>query len=168
MDQGKIGRFLKENRLENNLTQEQLAERLGVSRRTVSRRETGSNLPDLDLLIELSDLYALDLRELLDGERKETTMQKELEETVRKVADYSSERERRLKRRLHALYWIGLGAMLLYVVLLWLGQSDGALGGVSLGFATGMLLIGILITGRNITKLQAIKARLLGKKDGAA
>ena len=108
MDQGKIGRFLKENRLENNLTQEQLAERLGVSRRTVSRRETGSNLPDLDLLIELSDLYALDLRELLDGERKETTMQKELEETVRKVADYSSERERRLKRRLHALYWIGL------------------------------------------------------------
>ena len=55
MDQQKIGRFLKDLRKEKNLTQEQLAERFQISRRTVSRWETGSNLPDLDLLIEMAD-----------------------------------------------------------------------------------------------------------------
>ena len=78
MDLQKIGVFLKELRKEKVLTQEQLAERLNVSRRTVSRWETGSNIPDLDLLIEMADLYEVDLRELLDGERKEK-MDKEME-----------------------------------------------------------------------------------------
>ena len=55
MNQQKIGGFLKELRLEKQLTQEQLAEELGVSRRTVSRWETGNNLPDLSLLVELAD-----------------------------------------------------------------------------------------------------------------
>ena len=51
MDQQKIGTFLKELRSGKKLTQEQLAEKFGVSRRTVSRWETGSNMPDLDILI---------------------------------------------------------------------------------------------------------------------
>ena len=46
MDTKKIGAFLKQCRKENNLTQEQLAEKFGVSARTVSRWETGSNMPD--------------------------------------------------------------------------------------------------------------------------
>lgn len=65
MDQQKIGTFLKELRNEKNLTQEQLAEILGVSRRTVSRWETGSNLPDLDDLIEMADYYDVDMREFM-------------------------------------------------------------------------------------------------------
>ncbi|MBO7699972.1 MAG: helix-turn-helix transcriptional regulator, partial [Eubacteriaceae bacterium] len=74
MDLVKIGNNLRELRKENSLTQEQLAEMMGVARRTVSRWETGSNMPDLDILIELSDLYCVDLREILDGERKSETM----------------------------------------------------------------------------------------------
>ena len=70
MDQVKIGKFLQELRKEKGLTQEQLAEKMGVARRTVSRWETGNNMPDLDLLIELSDLYDVGLRELLDEGRK--------------------------------------------------------------------------------------------------
>ena len=70
MDLVKIGKFLQELRKEQGLTQEQLAEQMGVARRTVSRWETGSNMPDLDILIELSDLYAVDLREIFNGERK--------------------------------------------------------------------------------------------------
>ena len=69
MDQQKIGRFLKALRKEKGLTQEALAERLGVTARSVSRWETGSNLPDLSLLIEIADLYEVELREILDGER---------------------------------------------------------------------------------------------------
>ncbi len=48
MDQAKIGRFLSELRKEKKITQELLAEKLGIARRTVSRWETGSNLPDID------------------------------------------------------------------------------------------------------------------------
>ena len=57
MDQQKIGRFLKELRKEKNLTQEELAEKLNVSGRTVSRWETGTNMPDISLLVELADFY---------------------------------------------------------------------------------------------------------------
>ena len=60
MDQIKIGEFLKELRKEKNMTQEQLADKFFVSRRTVSRWETGSNMPDLDVLVELADFYDVD------------------------------------------------------------------------------------------------------------
>ena len=74
MDLMKIGSMLQELRKEKGMTQEQLAEQLSVARRTVSRWETGSNMPDLDILIELSDLYDVDLREILSGERKSEKM----------------------------------------------------------------------------------------------
>ena len=90
MDLVKTGVFIKTLRNEKRLTQEQLSEQFGVSRRTVSRWETGSNVPDLDILVEMADYFEVDLRELLDGERKKEKMDKELKETVLKVADYSN------------------------------------------------------------------------------
>ncbi len=54
MDSKKIGAFLKRLRSEKGITQEQLAEILGVSGRTVSRWETGNNLPDLSILVQIS------------------------------------------------------------------------------------------------------------------
>ena len=111
MDQQKIGRFIKELRKEKGLTQEKTAEQFQVSRRTVSRWETGSNLPDLDVLIEMADYFEVDLRALLDGERTENRMNKELEETVLKVADYSNEEKNRLMKNLHFFYHIQPGTM---------------------------------------------------------
>ena len=70
MDTKKIGAFLKQCRKEKNLTQEQLAEKFGVSSRTVSRWETGSNMPDLSILVELADYYDMDLKGAF-GWRKE-------------------------------------------------------------------------------------------------
>ena len=69
MDQIKIGAFLKTLRKEKNLTQEQAAEQLGVSNRTVSRWETGTNMPDISLLVEIAELYGVSIPELIDGER---------------------------------------------------------------------------------------------------
>lgn len=60
MNQRKIGEFLKQLRKEKGLTQEQLAEHFYVSSRSVSRWETGSNMPDVDMLIELADFYNVD------------------------------------------------------------------------------------------------------------
>ena len=55
MDQVKIGSFLKALRTEKELTQENLAEVLHVSGRTISRWETGSNMPDIGMLVEIAD-----------------------------------------------------------------------------------------------------------------
>ena len=87
MDTKKIGAFLKQCRKEKNLTQEQLAEKFEVSARTVSRWETGINMPDLSILVQLAKYYDVEMRELLDGERSQT-MNKEMKETLDKVAVY--------------------------------------------------------------------------------
>ena len=94
MDQKKIGLFLKMLRNEKGLTQEQLAEKLNVSNRSVSRWETGSTLPDISLIIELADYYEVDIKELVEGERKSEIMNKELTETFDKIAEYSIERKK--------------------------------------------------------------------------
>ena len=94
MDQKKIGLFLKMLRNEKGLTQEQLAEKLNVSNRSVSRWETGSTLPDISLIIELADYYKVDIKELVEGERKSEIMKKELTETFDKISEYSVERKK--------------------------------------------------------------------------
>lgn len=99
MDQIKIGAFLKELRNDNNLTQEQLAEKFGVSQRSVSRWENGNTMPDISILIELADYYEVDLREVLNGERKMDSMNEDLKETLEMVADYTAtEKEKILKK----------------------------------------------------------------------
>ena len=89
IDQIKIGSFLRELRKEKELTQEQLAEKFGVSSRSVSRWENGNTMPELGILVELADYYEVDIKEIIDGERKSEIMKKEEKETLRKVADYA-------------------------------------------------------------------------------
>ena len=89
MDTKKIGEFLKKLRKERGLTQEQLAEVLFVSGRTISRWETGTNMPDLSILIQMAEFYDVEIKEILEGERKNGIMEKELKETLSKVADYN-------------------------------------------------------------------------------
>lgn len=164
MDQQKIGRFLKDLRKEKNLTQEQLAERFQISRRTVSRWETGSNLPDLDILIEMADYYDVDLRELLDGERKSEKMNKELEETVLKVADYSNEEKQKLTKRMHWLFIGGFIAAVIYVVLVFTDHSNNFLGGMCLGITFGMMIVGVIMTSKYSARIRAYKMRLLHRQ----
>lgn len=163
MDQKKIGGFLRELRKEKNVTQEQLAEKLGVSSRTVSRWETGSNLPDLDLLMTLADYHGVELRELLDGERKDFRMDKELEDTVVKVADYSNQEKQTFARRMCVLFIIGTVLFTLYLV--WCAAGMPAhwekAASCALGFAYGMMLVGILYTSGRLARFKALKLRLL-------
>ncbi len=120
MDTKKIGAFLKQCRKENNLTQEQLAEKFGVSARTVSRWETGSNMPDLSILVELADYYGLEIKELLDGERS-SAMNKEMKETLGKVADYEDwVKQKALKAgnlAFASMFLISVGAIILQLLL---------------------------------------------------
>ena len=90
MNQQRTGEFLKHLRKDKGLTQEQLAEQFYVSSRTVSRWETGSNMPDVDMLIELANFYDVDIREIIDEERKGENMDNENKDTLKKVAEYSN------------------------------------------------------------------------------
>lgn len=100
IDQIRIGNFLKELRREKELTQEQLAEKFGVSSRSVSRWENGNTMPELGILVELADFYEVDIKEIIDGERKSEIMKKEEKETLHKVADYAeAEKKIVVKRR---------------------------------------------------------------------
>ncbi len=71
MDTQKIGKFLKELRKQNNMTQEQLGEKIGVTNKTISRWETGNYMPPIECLKLLSDLYGISINEILSGERLE-------------------------------------------------------------------------------------------------
>lgn len=69
MDMQIIGRFLTQLRRERGLTQEQLGEKLGVTNKTVSRWETGTYLPPVEMLQILSELYGITINEILSGQR---------------------------------------------------------------------------------------------------
>ena len=71
MDQEKIGKFIASLRKEQKLTQEQLAEKLGVTSKSVSRWENGKNMPDYSILKELCNILDIDINEFLSGERIE-------------------------------------------------------------------------------------------------
>ncbi len=104
MDQIKIGQFLKELRKEKNITQEALAEVLNVSGRTISRWETGNNMPDIGLLVELADYYEVTIPEIINGERKSETMNQETRDTAIKMAEYSKNESKVEKKEKSLVY----------------------------------------------------------------
>ena len=167
MDQLKIGAYLKELRKDKAITQEQLADILNVSRRTVSRWETGSNLPDLDLLIELADFYSVDLRQLLEGEAKAEDELMETKETLAAVAEISNDEKARITRNFNIIFICCALCMAGYLIILF-ATPDGyssylldCLNGFFLGVSLGGLLLGVLFTSNMMGKLSASKRKIL-------
>ena len=68
MDQMKIGKFIAERRKSVNLTQMQLAEKLNITDRAVSKWETGLAMPDTSIMLELCEILQITADELLNGE----------------------------------------------------------------------------------------------------
>lgn len=132
MDQKKIGMFLKTLRKEKGLTQEQLAEHFNVSGRTVSRWETGSNMPDLSLLVELADYYHLDIREIIDGERKGEKVNQVVNETLVKVAEYTDiEKKKIMDKNRRIIAWILFGfAIFVMISAMGIFPSDSSWGSI--------------------------------------
>ena len=91
MNQEKIGKFISECRKECDLTQEELAEKLGVSNKTISRWETGKNFPDVSLLQPLCELLNISVNELLIGEKiPEDNYRKKVEENTIRILENSA------------------------------------------------------------------------------
>ena len=67
-----IGKNIKNFRLQNNMSQEEMAEKLFVTRQTISNYETGKSRPDIDTLVRIADIYGTDVNKLIYGEKKYT------------------------------------------------------------------------------------------------
>lgn len=155
MEPKKAGAFLQALRKEKGLTQEQLAEHFNVSNRTVSRWETGTNMPDISLLVELADFYSVDIREIIDGERKNENMNEEIKSVATKMADYAEVEKKLLLTRVRIINILGLLTGLASMILrfsmlseklLFCKMLEGVLSGLSFGtiictllYTTGIL-----------------------------
>ena len=117
MDQIKIGAFLKGLRKDKGITQEQLAEELGVSGRTISRWETGNNMPDISLLVEIAEFFDVSIPEIIRGERKSERMKEEVKEVAETMSDYAKAEKENLVKSIRNMSIIGLIALLIYMVL---------------------------------------------------
>lgn len=152
MDVKKIGLFLKELRKEKHITQEELAEKLGVSNRTVSRWETGSNMPDFDVLIELSDFYGVEIKEILEGEKKEKECSNSKEELLL-IADYNNQQKKKLTVMIKILFLIGLISMVVYLFIHNINELE-LVSQFLLGIIFSVLLIGLLFTTKYMIKIR--------------
>ena len=143
MNPKEIGAFLKQLRNEKGITQEQLAEILGVSGRTVSRWETGTNLPDLSILVEISEYYNVEIKEILNGERKSENMDNELKETLFKVADYNELEKRRVAKAGNLSFSIMflVCAVTIVAQMLMTGKLSLIIGETVILFAGGLIYI---------------------------
>ena len=101
MDQRKIGEFIKNSRKEKNITQKDLADKLYVTDKTVSRWENGHYLPDLSLWKELCEILDISILELINGEKskKENITKKEMEDSIFNTVDFTSKKMKKMKKK---------------------------------------------------------------------
>lgn len=110
----RIGAMIAALRKEQNLTQEQFAEKLGVSNRSISRWENGKTLPDLALMEDICHLTGITLAQLLTGTRKESP--NEGQDAIRSVLELWDREKRKKIRQLNLWFSLGLAALLAAVL----------------------------------------------------
>ena len=144
MDQIKIGIFLKELRKEKKLTQEQLAEKLNVSGRTVSRWETGSNMPDIGMLVEMADFFDVSIPEIVSGKRKSENMNKETRDTAVAMAEYGRNAVKKGKQKAIGILMSAFGIFII-VSALSIFPSDSSWGSIYSVLGSIFLVAGIYL-----------------------
>jgi len=70
MNQEKIGKFILEQRKKLNLTQSELAEKLSVTSQAISKWENGRGIPDIEMLNKLSEIFNVDIKDIINGEEQ--------------------------------------------------------------------------------------------------
>ena len=106
MDQVKIGKFIAECRKKENLTQMQLAEKLNITDRAISKWETGKSLPDSSIMLDLCDVLSISVNDLLCGEV--ITMDNYNKELENNLLEMIKQKEQADKRLLSAEVFMGI------------------------------------------------------------
>lgn len=114
MNQERIGRFIAELRKEKKLTQIDLANKLGITDRAISKWENGRGLPDLSLLTPLCETLGVSINELLSGSRLDKKdYQEKLEENIINTIDYTDKKIRKTKK----IFIIILSVIIMFIAL---------------------------------------------------
>ena len=153
MNQANIGSYIARKRREKNLTQEQLAERLGVSNKTISKSENGKCMPDYSIIQKLCDVIHVSLPELMDGEDA-------AEDSVRVYDDEQIldllRRTQELERQKGVL--CGFVLIVLGIASSALSRTTGGtdvqdfLAGILMGLSVVEILAGICVAGKTLLK----------------
>lgn len=153
MNQLTTGKFISIKRKEKNLTQEQLAEKLGVSNKTISKWETGKCMPDYGIVKSLCDELEITIAELMDGEESE-------EKSVRAYDDEQImdllRRTQELEKQKNLLY--GILLIVMGIALQALSYTFGGtnvkdfFSGLLLGVSIAEMLVGVYVLGRSIAE----------------
>lgn len=143
MDQSAIGKFIFKKRKEKNFTQEQLAERLGVSNKTISKWETGKCMPDYSMIEPLCQELNTTAAQLFDGEDEKSTHtdSQQILKMIKETQDLKNKK----------LMLIGIVISLTGIVFLIYSQLIGGtdmqemLSGFTLGISFPLILLGIIL-----------------------
>lgn len=115
MDQIKIGKFIAECRKKNNLTQMQLAEKLNITDRAISKWENGKGMPDSSIMLDLCNELKISVNELLSGEVLEmNSYNKKLEQNL---IDIVKQKEESDKRILTMEIAMGVASIIIFLIL---------------------------------------------------
>jgi transcriptional regulator with XRE-family HTH domain len=153
MNQTTIGSYITKKRREKNLTQEQLAEKLGVSNKTISKWENGKCMPDYSIIEQLCKELSVTLSELMDGEdATEDSMRVYDDEQILDLLRRMQELERQ-KNILYGIILIVLGIACNAMA----GTASGSevqefISGLLTGLSVAEILAGIVVVGKSVLK----------------
>ena len=152
MNQQATGKFIAQKRKEKNLTQEQLAEKLGVSNKTISKWETGKCMPDYAVVKSLCEELEITVAELMDGEMaQERSTRTYDDEQIMELLKRTQELEKQKNLR------YGIILIVMGIALQALSHTFGGtavqdfFSGLLLGISIGEMLAGVYVVGRALT-----------------
>ncbi len=142
MNQEKIGKFIANCRKEKNITQAILAEKLGVTDRSISNWENGKNMPDLSLFKPLCEILGITINELLSGERLDKeTYQERFEENIVNTIDYSAKKVNKYNGTISLIIIVfGLFIMISAIMIF---PSESSWGSIYSVFGIMIFMVGV-------------------------
>ena len=155
MNQIEIGSFIAKKRKEKNLTQAGLAEKLGVSNKTISKWETGKCMPDYNVIQKLCDELGISISELMDAEENEmnsirTYDEEQILDLIKRTQNLENQRT-----SLYGIILFVMGIALVSLHILFGGSRFLVLLSCCLlGLAVGVMLVGVYVTVRGLVKQQ--------------
>lgn len=151
MNQYNTGKFIAKKRKEKNLTQEQLAEKIGVSNKTISKWETGKCMPDYGVVQSLCKELEITVAKLMDGEEsEERSVRLYDDEQIMDLLRRTQELEKQ-KNQLYGILLIVMGIALQALSHTMSGSDMQELfSGILLGLSVGEMLVGVYILGRSM------------------
>lgn len=155
MSPSETGRFIAECRKEKNLTQMQLAEKLNITNRAVSKWETGKSMPDVSIMLDLCSILDITVNELLSGER--IAMENYQEKAEENLMDLQKKKEKAVEawRRVEKI-WLAVAILLTPVHLAvnyYYPDNDGT------GVGLLIFIIGIIMFVRYFVRYYEIRLK---------